>query len=113
MSLLHAEYLKLSRRKLFPVMLGLLAILMGFVGVLFYVILPALPDSAQAGAAVPQRPDAYIYGAVQVAGQAWWFAVILATTMMAAVLVILGNLLADITYSIVDPRISLGDGKPA
>jgi len=81
-SLLHAEYLKLSRRKLFPVMLGLLAILMGFVGVLFYVILPALPDSAQAGAAVPQRPDAYIYGAVQVAGQAWWFAVILATTML-------------------------------
>ncbi len=41
------------------------------------------------------------------------YPVILATTMMAAVLVILGNLLADITYSIVDPRISLGDGKPA
>jgi hypothetical protein len=81
-SLLHAEYLKLSRRKLFPVMLGLLAILMGFVGILFYVILPALPESAQAGSAVPQRPDAYIYGAVQVAGQAWWFAVILATTML-------------------------------
>lgn len=41
------------------------------------------------------------------------YPVILATTMMAAVLVILGNLLADITYSIVDPRISLGEEKPA
>lgn len=41
------------------------------------------------------------------------YPVILATTMMAAVLVILGNLLADVTYSIVDPRISLGEEKPA
>jgi len=41
------------------------------------------------------------------------YPVILATTMIAAVLVILGNLLADITYSIVDPRISLGEEKTA
>ncbi|MDX1393072.1 MAG: ABC transporter permease [Gemmatimonadota bacterium] len=41
------------------------------------------------------------------------YPVIIATTMIAAVLVILGNLLADITYSIVDPRISLGVEKPA
>lgn len=82
MSLLHAEWIKLSRRKLFPIMLGVLAFLMGFLAVLFYVILPALPDAAQAGAAPPQRPDAFIYGAVQVAGQAWWFAVILATTLL-------------------------------
>jgi len=81
-SLLHAEYLKVTRRKLFPIMLLLLAVILGFVAVLFYVILPALPDAAQAGAAPPERPEAFVYGAVQVAGQAWWFAVILATTLL-------------------------------
>jgi hypothetical protein len=80
-SLLHAEYVKITRRKLYPIMLALLALLMGFIAVLFYVILPALPDSAQAGAP-PPRPEAFVYGAVQVAGQAWWFAVILATTLL-------------------------------
>ncbi len=40
------------------------------------------------------------------------YPVIMATTMMAAVLVLLGNLLADVTYAIVDPRISLGKKKP-
>ena len=34
------------------------------------------------------------------------YPLILATTMMGAVLVVLGNLLADITYAIVDPRVS-------
>ena len=34
------------------------------------------------------------------------YPVILATTMIAAVLMILGNLLADVTYAIVDPRVS-------
>ena len=34
------------------------------------------------------------------------YPLILATTMMGAILVILGNLLADISYSIVDPRVS-------
>ncbi len=38
------------------------------------------------------------------------YPVIMATMMMGAVLVVLGNLMADITYAIVDPRISL-DGK--
>jgi peptide/nickel transport system permease protein len=38
------------------------------------------------------------------------YPVIMATMMMGAVLVILGNLMADVTYAIVDPRISL-DGK--
>lgn len=82
MSLLHAEYLKVSRRKLFPVMVGLLAFLMAFIGLLFYVLLPALPTEAGGGAPVPGRPDAFIFGAQQVAGQAWWFAVILATAVL-------------------------------
>jgi peptide/nickel transport system permease protein len=34
------------------------------------------------------------------------YPLILATTMMGAILVVLGNLLADITYVIVDPRVS-------
>ncbi|HXV72911.1 MAG TPA: hypothetical protein VEB69_16090 [Acidimicrobiia bacterium] len=83
MSLLHAEYLKVTRRKLFPVMTLILGILMGFFGVLFFLVLPALPESAGGGGAavVPQRPAAFIFGAQQVAGQAWWFAVILATAV--------------------------------
>jgi peptide/nickel transport system permease protein len=34
------------------------------------------------------------------------YPVILATSMIAAVLVVLGNLLADVTYAIADPRVS-------
>jgi hypothetical protein len=82
MSLVHAEYLKVSRRKLFPIMLALLAFLMAFVGLLFYVLLPALPEAAGGDAPLPQRPEAFIFGAQQVAGQAWWFAVILATAVL-------------------------------
>lgn len=41
------------------------------------------------------------------------YPVILATTMMAAVLVVVGNLLADVLYAVVDPRISLGEERPA
>ena len=41
------------------------------------------------------------------------YPVILATTIMAAVLVVLGNLLADVLYAVVDPRISLGKEKPS
>jgi peptide/nickel transport system permease protein len=41
------------------------------------------------------------------------YPVILATTMMAAVLVVLGNLLADVLYAVADPRISVGKERPA
>ena len=41
------------------------------------------------------------------------YPVILATTMIAAVLVILGNLLADVAYAIVDPRVSYDRKAPA
>ena len=81
MSLLQAEYRKISRRKLLPIMIGLLAFLMAFIALLFFVLLPALPD-AEVGGVVPQRPEAFEFGAVQVAGQAWWFAVIVATTVL-------------------------------
>lgn len=36
------------------------------------------------------------------------YPIIMATTMIGAVLVIFGNLIADITYALVDPRISYG-----
>ena len=39
------------------------------------------------------------------------YPVILAVTMMSAVLVVLGNLMADITYAVVDPRISFEQKK--
>ena len=41
------------------------------------------------------------------------YPVILATTMIAAVLVILGNLLADALYAVVDPRVSFDNRKPS
>ena len=82
MSLVHAEYLKITRRKLFPIMVALLAFLMGFIGLVIFVLLPALPEAAGGDAPVPTRPDAFIFGAQQVAGQAWWFAVILATAIL-------------------------------
>ena len=82
MSLVHAEYLKISRRKLFPIMLVLLAFLMAFIGLLFFVLLPVLPETAGGGSPIPQRPEAFVFGAQQVAGQAWWFAVILATAVL-------------------------------
>ncbi len=41
------------------------------------------------------------------------YPVILATTMIAAVLVVLGNLLADVLYAVADPRISVGDERSA
>ena len=53
MSLLHAEYLKVSRRKLFPIMIVLLASLMGFIALLFYVLLPAIPDALGDGSPIP------------------------------------------------------------
>lgn len=41
------------------------------------------------------------------------YPIILATSMMAAVLVVVGNLLADVTYAAVDPRVSYDAGKRA
>jgi peptide/nickel transport system permease protein len=39
------------------------------------------------------------------------YPVIMATTLIAAVLTVLGNLLADITYAVVDPRVTYGGRK--
>ena len=62
MSLIHAEYLKMSRRKLFPVMLLILGALMLLTAVLFFVVIPAIPEFA-GDSPVPERPDAFVFGA--------------------------------------------------
>ncbi len=41
------------------------------------------------------------------------YPIILATSMIAAVLVVIGNLLADVIYAVVDPRISYAAKRPA
>ncbi len=41
------------------------------------------------------------------------YPIILATSMIAAVLVVVGNLLADVIYALVDPRISYAAKRPA
>ena len=41
------------------------------------------------------------------------YPIILATSMIAAVLVVLGNLLADVTYAVIDPRVSYDGRKRA
>ena len=41
------------------------------------------------------------------------YPLILATSMIAAVLVVLGSLLADVMYAVIDPRVSLDGKRPA
>jgi len=80
MSLLHAEYLKISRRKLFPVMaliLLFLVVISAFVLIAFGQIAPELAEDVP----VLEKPDAYVIGAQQVASQTW-FPIILAVVML-------------------------------
>lgn len=82
MSLVHAEYLKLSRRRLYPMMvviLGVLVALLAFFFLIFGQILPELADQLP----VFQKPDAYVFGAQQVAGQTW-FPLVLAVVMLGS-----------------------------
>jgi peptide/nickel transport system permease protein len=41
------------------------------------------------------------------------YPIILATSMIAATLVVLGNLLADVMYAVIDPRVSYDGRRPA
>lgn len=81
MSLVRAEYRKLTGRKLYPVMLVILIFLLAMTAALFFFVIPQIPDIA-GDSPVPQKPGAYEFGALQVAGNAWWFAVILATAVL-------------------------------
>lgn len=80
MSLLHAEYLKITRRKLFPTMLvilGFFTVLSAFFLMVFSQIAPEIAGD------IPSidKPLAYSFGAQQVAGQTW-FPLILAVVML-------------------------------
>ncbi len=81
--MLHAEYLKLSRRRLYLVMVLILAALVGLL-VFFFLIFPQVaPDLAGDELPVLEKPEAYLIGAQQVAGQTW-FPLILAVVMLGS-----------------------------
>ena len=77
MSLLAAEYRKITRRRLFPVMALVLLAFMA-IGVFVFVILPEVaPDSVVVGFPTFGRPAIFELGAQQSANQTW-FPVVLA-----------------------------------
>lgn len=80
MSLLHAEYLKVSRRKLFLVMLLILLILVAMTAFFLMIFGQIAPDLAE-DVPVIEKPEAYLIGAQQVAGQTW-FPLILAVVVL-------------------------------
>ena len=82
MSLVHAEYLKISRRKLYPVMVLILAVLVGLTAFFLLIFGQLAPDLAE-GVPVLDKPEAYLVGAAQVAGQTW-FPLILAVVLIGA-----------------------------
>jgi len=83
LSLLHAEYLKLSRRRLYLVMVLILAALVGLLAFFFLVFAQIAPDVAGDEIPVVGKPEAYMFGAQQVAGQTW-FPLILAVVMLGS-----------------------------
>ncbi len=82
MSLVHAEYLKISRRKLYPAMVLILAVLVGLTA-FFLLIFGQLAPGLAEDSPVLSKPEAYLIGAQQVAGQTW-FPLILAVVLTGA-----------------------------
>ncbi len=82
MSLLHAEYLKLGRRKLYPAMVAVLAIftlMAAFFTLLFEQVFPDMAEGLQ----TVTKPEAFEFGLSQVASQAW-FPMLLAAVAMGS-----------------------------
>ena len=82
MSLLHAEYLKLSRRRLYYMMVIILAALVGLLAFFLLIFAQIAPELAE-DVPLLRKPIAYIFGAQQVAGQTW-FPLILAVVMLGS-----------------------------
>jgi hypothetical protein len=82
MSLVHAEYLKISRRKLYPVMVLILGFLVGLLAFILLIFRKIAPELAQE-IPVLTKPDAFLVGAQQVVGQTW-FPMILAVVLIGA-----------------------------
>lgn len=80
MSLVHAEYIKVTRRKLYPGMLLILGVLIGVVAFFLMVFARVVPEAAQ-DVPVLEKPAAYLIGAQQVASQTW-FPLILAVVVL-------------------------------
>ena len=80
MSLVHAEYLKLSRRKLYYTMVLILAALVGLLA-FFLLVFPRIAPEFAEGVPLLEKPEAYVFGAQQVASQTW-FPLILAVIML-------------------------------
>lgn len=80
MSLLRAEYRKVSRRKLFPIMMLLLVAFVGL-GAFFLIVFGEIAPEAAQGLPVLEKPEVYAVGAQQSATQTW-FPLILAVVLL-------------------------------
>lgn len=80
MSLLRAEYRKLSRRKLFPIMTLLLVVFVGL-GAFFLIVFGEIAPDVAEGLPVLGKPEVYLVGAQQAATQ-FWFPLILAVVLL-------------------------------
>jgi hypothetical protein len=76
--LLKAEARKLIKRKIYWVMTLILALLVGFLAFIFFVLPNLVPDT---GIPEIRKPEAFLFGAQQVAGQTW-FPLIMAAMML-------------------------------
>ena len=80
MSLLRAEYRKITRRKIFPVMTLVLVIFVGLAAFFLIVFGEIAPEVAE-GLPVLEKPTVYTVGAQQAATQ-FWFPLILAVVLL-------------------------------
>lgn len=80
MSLLHAEYRKISRRKIFPIMTLLLVVFVG-IGAFFLIVFGEIAPEAAGDLPVLEKPFVYQVGAQQAATQ-FWFPLVLAVVLL-------------------------------
>lgn len=80
MSLLRAEYRKISRRMLFPVMALVLLVFVGL-GAFFLIVFGEIAPDAAEGLPVLEKPEVYVVGAQQAMTQTW-FPLILAVVLL-------------------------------
>lgn len=80
MSLMRAEYRKITRRKLFPIM-TLLLVAFTALGAFFLIVFGEIAPEAAEGLPVLQKPEVYDVGAQQ-SGTQFWFPLILAVVLL-------------------------------
>ncbi len=79
--MMRAEVLKLFGRRLYLVMVGILAVLVAITAFFLLVLAQISPDLADEGVPLITKPDAYIIGVQQVVSQTW-FPLILAVIVL-------------------------------